>query len=71
MLRTRNNIDANKLVIFSGIVLYYGDTYIISVDYLPPLCSVDLKVSFHRQGEVSQEELKWAYELMRKNVKSL
>ena len=29
MLRTRNNTDGNKLVIFSGIALYYGDTYII------------------------------------------
>ena len=29
MLRTRNNTDGNKLVIFSGIALYYGDTYIV------------------------------------------
>ena len=29
MLRTHNNTDANKLVIFSGIALYYGDTYIV------------------------------------------
>ena len=29
MLRTRNNADSNKLVIFSGVALYYGDTYII------------------------------------------
>ena len=28
VLRTRNNTDGNKLVIFSGIALYYGDTYI-------------------------------------------
>ena len=28
VLRTRNNTDSNKLVIFSGIALYYGDTYI-------------------------------------------
>ena len=28
MLRTCNNTDGNKLVIFSGIALYYGDTYI-------------------------------------------
>ena len=26
VLRTRNNTDGNKLVIFSGIALYYGDT---------------------------------------------
>ena len=26
---TRNNTDSNKLVIFSGIALYYGDTYIV------------------------------------------
>ena len=30
MLRTRNNTDGNKLVIFSGIALYYGDTYILT-----------------------------------------
>ena len=29
MLRTCNNTDSNKLVIFSGIALYYGDNYII------------------------------------------
>ena len=29
MLRTRNNTDGNKLVIFSGIASYYGDNYII------------------------------------------
>ena len=34
MLRTRNNTDGNKLVIFSGIALYYGDTYIICIVYL-------------------------------------
>ena len=28
-LRTRNNTDGNKLVIFSGIALYHGDTYIL------------------------------------------
>ena len=30
VLCTRNNTDGNKLVIFSGIALYYGDTYILS-----------------------------------------
>ena len=30
LMRTRNNADGNKLVIFSGIALYYGDTYIIT-----------------------------------------
>ena len=29
VLCTRNSTDGNKLVIFSGIALYYGDTYII------------------------------------------
>ena len=28
-----NNTDGNKLVIFSGIALYYGDTYIVSPQY--------------------------------------
>jgi len=45
----------------------------VSVEYrcFPSQCSVDITVSFHRQSEVSQEELKWAFELMRENVKSL
>jgi len=30
MLHTRCNTDGNKLVIFSGIALYYGDNYILS-----------------------------------------
>ena len=29
MLCTRNNTDGIKLVIFSGIALYYGGTYIL------------------------------------------
>ena len=29
VLRTRNNTDGNKLMIFSGIALYYVDNYII------------------------------------------
>ena len=29
MLRIRNNTDSNKLVIFSSIALYYGDTMVI------------------------------------------
>ena len=33
MLRTRNNTDGNKLVIFSGIALYYGDTYIVDENW--------------------------------------
>ena len=31
VLHTHNNSDSNKLVIFSGIALYYGDTYILSI----------------------------------------
>ena len=31
VLRTRNNTDGNKLVIFSGIALVYGDNYIIAI----------------------------------------
>ena len=27
VLHTHNNTDSNKLVIFSGIALYYGDIY--------------------------------------------
>ena len=29
VLSTHNNADSNKLMIFSGIDLYYGDTYIL------------------------------------------
>ena len=29
VLRTYNNTDGNKPVVFSGIALYYGDTYIV------------------------------------------
>ena len=29
MLDTRNNTDGDKLVIFSGMALYYGDTNIV------------------------------------------
>ena len=32
VLRTRNNTDGNKLVIFSGIASYYGDNYIVHFD---------------------------------------
>ena len=38
MLRTRNNTDGNKLVIFSGIASYYGDNYIISQVCCCPYC---------------------------------
>ena len=30
VLHTHSNTDGNKLMIFSGIALYYGDTYILS-----------------------------------------
>ena len=29
VLRTRNNTDGSKLVISSGIALYYADTYVV------------------------------------------
>ena len=37
LLHTRNNTDGNKCVIFSGIVLYYGDTYnhVVYLLYVP------------------------------------
>ena len=34
MLLTGNNTDGNKLMIFSGITLYYDDTYIVSLSLL-------------------------------------
>ena len=36
VLRTRNNTDGNKLVIFSGIALYYGDNYIVFAQNILP-----------------------------------
>ena len=33
VLQTCNNTDGNKLVIFSGMALYYGDTYIYNLGY--------------------------------------
>ena len=33
VLRTRNNTDGNKLVIFSGIASYYGDYYLLQYSY--------------------------------------
>ena len=38
-LRTRNNTDGNKLMIFSGIALYYGDTYIVSRYLIGNMCT--------------------------------
>ena len=35
VLHTRSNTDGNKLVIFSSIALYYGDTYILITIYNP------------------------------------
>ena len=37
LLHTRNNTDGNKCVIFSGIALYYGDTYnhVVYLLYVP------------------------------------
>ena len=46
-LRTRNNTDGNKLVIFSGITLYYGDTY-----------SIYLK-NWYSKESVSTEDRTW------------
>ena len=41
MLHTRNNTDGNKLMIFSSIALYYGDTYlgtrVMNIHLLPTL----------------------------------
>ena len=40
VLRTRNNTDGNKLMIFSGIALYYGDNYILS--YFADIWSIEV-----------------------------
>ena len=50
---TRNNTDGNKLVIFSGIALFYGDNYIIirAFDFIARsdaahvTCSTDSRVT--------------------------
>jgi len=39
VLRTRNNTDGNKLVIFSGIAWYYCDNYIITQTFNFIACS--------------------------------
>ena len=42
VLRTRNNTDGNKLVIFSGIASYYGDNYLVYeniMNHLSLFCS--------------------------------
>ena len=38
-MRTHNNTDGNKLVIFSGIALYYDDTYIVSRYLIGNMCT--------------------------------
>ena len=38
LMHTHNNTDSNKLVIFSGTVLYYGNTYIICHPCLEVQC---------------------------------
>ena len=48
MLHTHNNTDGNKLVIFSGIALYYGDTYIY---YGILTCIVSYVVGFSLQSK--------------------
>ena len=50
VLRTRNNTDSNKLIIFSGIALYYGDTYIIIL--------LILFIYFCVQGKAERELIK-------------
>ena len=42
MLRTHNNTDGNKLVIFSGIALYYGDNYMYIIICGSPRWKVDI-----------------------------
>ena len=39
ILCTCNNTDGNKLVLFFSIALYYGDTYIVCKQFVPPLVS--------------------------------
>ena len=46
MLRTRNNTDDNKLVIFSGIASYYGDNYIVLTETHSVLCDFVLRLAF-------------------------
>ena len=50
VLHTRNQTDSNKLEIFSGIALYYGDNYIISVCHqlarFEPTCQACQHVDF-------------------------
>ena len=50
MLRTRNNTDGDKLVMFSGIASYYGDNYIILNKARSPLAR---KICVHNSVAVS------------------
>ena len=56
---TRNNTDGNKLVIFSGIALYYGDTYIVQLYTSPSLKLIEwcLFIYVH----VTHSTVKWSY----------
>ena len=45
VLRTRNNTDGNKLVIFSSIASYYGDNYIVT-PYSYTYCSAAISNSY-------------------------
>ena len=47
VLRTRNNTDGNKLVIFSRIAWYYGDTYILSMVHTAAVYQVLNSWIFH------------------------
>ena len=51
MLRTRNNTDRNKLVIFSGIALYYGDTCIVLQHEQVGVLSRERKAPFAKKGD--------------------
>ena len=51
VLRTRNNTDGNKLVVFSGIASYYGDNYIKVIRLLLKYCIYCASApSLHRES---------------------
>ena len=54
MLRTHNNTDGNKLVIFSSVALYYGDTYIVIVRCL---CSIVNNEILYKQWSLSSKQM--------------
>ena len=60
-LRTRNNTDGNKLVIFSGIAWYYGDTYIVISACIVCRWSTWWETKIQRIGALRKQSIQLAH----------